>query len=988
MNIKFDILNRYKFPQIKLCLPNRKGQHYISNYRELKVTLKFNSLNEISFKIDKYIYNTMSYDKKVNESYDSIKGDKLLYLGNDFGWYIITEANIQNDGISEYKEVSAIAYEYLIARSEFYGLQDTVRLYNPMDATDKTTIVGMFLRDNPLWSLGTVSTDLFDTYRTFDISSSNWYEFLMENIEETYSCIIIFDNINRLINFYTPEESIKNTNVYISYDNLINKLQIEENADEIYNAMDCFGGEDLTINNVNPMGTSTIYNFGWLIQNADDWMSSELKNAIIAWQTKYNNSQTNYSTLMVEYRTLINNLVTAQTELKELQTVLKSKQEALALYIGTDNITETRYSELSSEVTTAQNNVDNKQTEIDTINGQITAKKAEIEIIVQSLQFSNTDNFTNEQYIELQSLIKKTSYQNETFTVNSLDSDSDIINEQQKLYDHCISVLNRISNPRYTTTCDIANFAFLPEYERITKEFGVGCQFTVEVHKNYILKFFCLSVSFEYDNPEKMTLEIGNRYKSDNSADEYSDLFNRTIKSASNFNWVKNTVLDADRTGLNNEVRNFISNNLNASQNEINTATGIKMNISGSGIQVQKFNEDDTLSGLELRILNSGIFLSEDNFNSPPKTAIGRFKLPNSENYVFGVNAELLASNLIVTEQMFITSEKGLFKLDSDGLYCKNGNIIVENNYTSTEDLYTKVEISPSNADGVFTIYGKNNEKKLYVDSSGNITITGNINALSGSIGGWTADNVSLHSGTNTTYVSLNSDVNTNYAIWAGNKDAASAPFYVTRTGKLKTTDADISGTITAVSGTIGGYTISSAGFTTGNVGIISSDIYYQQSLVTSGTSPIRIYAGNTNPVQAPFEVLNDGSTYINIARFGYMSGGAYQSSTGTIIDTTGIVVKVNEGMNVWSSKLLGSSLQFDTTYGGYIERTNHITFGALQNIYQPQITYTQNSATSCNLILSTAYGAVKIISPNMNSTINDNVIIHAGNIGNYITFQ
>ena len=73
------------------------------------------------------------------------------------------------------------------------------------------------------------------------------------------------------------------------------------------------------------------------------------------------------------------------------------------------------------------------------------------------------------------------------------------------------------------------------------------------------------------------------------------------------------------------------------------------------------------------------------------------------------------------------------------------------------------------------------------IDTSGNVTITGTINAAANSvIGGWTLGNTNLHAGTGSNYVALSSSGT--YAIWAGNETAANAPFRVNKNGEVTLT--------------------------------------------------------------------------------------------------------------------------------------------------------------------------------------------------------
>ena len=73
------------------------------------------------------------------------------------------------------------------------------------------------------------------------------------------------------------------------------------------------------------------------------------------------------------------------------------------------------------------------------------------------------------------------------------------------------------------------------------------------------------------------------------------------------------------------------------------------------------------------------------------------------------------------------------------------------------------------------------------IDTSGNVTVKGTIQAAAGSvIGGWTLGSTDLHAGTGSNYVAISAAGT--YAMWAGAERAASAPWRVKRDGSMTVT--------------------------------------------------------------------------------------------------------------------------------------------------------------------------------------------------------
>lgn len=146
-------------------------------------------------------------------------------------------------------------------------------------------------------------------------------------------------------------------------------------------------------------------------------------------------------------------------------------------------------------------------------------------------------------------------------------------------------------------------------------------------------------------------------------------------------------------------------------------------------------------------------------------------------------------------------------------------------------------------SDGSFT------SPNLSWDSNGNLIATGanlsgQITATKGSIGKFKITDKWLITGSGSTCAGLGG----NQAFWAGAEDSTVAPFRVEYDGKLTSSNADITGTITATNGKIGRYDITSTYLMT-NSGSNASGIGGNQAF----------WAGAEDSNSAPFRVGYDG---------------------------------------------------------------------------------------------------------------------------------
>lgn len=104
---------------------------------------------------------------------------------------------------------------------------------------------------------------------------------------------------------------------------------------------------------------------------------------------------------------------------------------------------------------------------------------------------------------------------------------------------------------------------------------------------------------------------------------------------------------------------------------------------------------------------------------------------------------------------------------------------------------------------------------------------------------------------------------------------------------KVTSSGLNITGRITSTRGTIGGWIISSTEIYKGSVGINASNEHTKNSLVTTGTSPVRFYAGSGDRINGKFVVLDDGSLYASAAKIeGTITANSGSFSNCTIDET------------------------------------------------------------------------------------------------------
>ena len=228
-----------------------------------------------------------------------------------------------------------------------------ITLYNKNNP--KLSLLHLVLDEIYGWKIGHVDTSLQTLSRQFDIDRESVYDFLMNEVCEKFNCYIVFDTINNTINLYAESLTAKfigdgktnsfiisppfaqigtvsvdgykttrweynastgvltledvpdsgahieiidgaltewETDVFVSFENLAQEVNINYDADAIKTKLTVTYGEDLNIREANlglPYLTDISYYY------TVDWMGQDLYDAYTKYLQKSNSSQSEYT---------------------------------------------------------------------------------------------------------------------------------------------------------------------------------------------------------------------------------------------------------------------------------------------------------------------------------------------------------------------------------------------------------------------------------------------------------------------------------------------------------------------------------------------------------------------------------------------------------------------------------------------------------------------------------------------------------------------
>lgn len=217
MQLPRDLLSEtYQVPDVILCQTNKEKICKL-NAINLEGTFKFNSYSEISFDVPSVYCDLISGETKSTPYYNYVEGLRLVYL-EGFGYFQLQDPEINGNGIQEYKHINAYSLEYALSQrylenfiinkgdvGDTTGSIDGVILYNPDDV--EHSLIHLVLKKAYGWTVGHVDEELISQGRSFEIDRQSIYDFIMNDMCDTFKCYVEFDTINNIINIYSESEN-------------------------------------------------------------------------------------------------------------------------------------------------------------------------------------------------------------------------------------------------------------------------------------------------------------------------------------------------------------------------------------------------------------------------------------------------------------------------------------------------------------------------------------------------------------------------------------------------------------------------------------------------------------------------------------------------------------------------------------------------------------------------------------------------------------
>lgn len=346
--------------KIYLCKVDCSILGNISGIKAETCSLKKSAINqwEITFDVERYT-NDNSCELKQSDYYDSIDTMMRLYLdGKEQVFFVIdSEPIIKGEGRQEIKTVTAHSIECELSTlslnnfkincgtkdSQEYLATDSNGNFNNINPYTNLPYeyISLVNYDNPQLSLlhlvlqntgwnvdDNIDPEVCSIKKSFDISKTDIYSFLINTVSPSASVIFDFDRKHKKVKLISAENFGEDTGIFISMRNLMNSFEINSSSDnDIVTKLIPTGGENLGVEQVN-LGKDYIINLDYFMNTLNEYddykyVSKELHDKYNLWKNHretekvtFNDNQYTRRELYIELTKLYNQTILDINDLK------------------------------------------------------------------------------------------------------------------------------------------------------------------------------------------------------------------------------------------------------------------------------------------------------------------------------------------------------------------------------------------------------------------------------------------------------------------------------------------------------------------------------------------------------------------------------------------------------------------------------------------------------------------------------------------------
>lgn len=343
----------------------------------------------------------------------------------------------------------------------------------------------------------------------------------------------------------------------------------------------------------------------------------------------------------------------------------------------------------------------------------IEKEKAQIQDALNMEKYLGT-----ELWLEFISYRREDTYSNDNYISDGLDN-GELFNRALEFIEVAKKEIFKSATLQHSLSASLKNLLVMKEFEPIIDKFAVGNWIRVKVDDE-VYRLRLISYSIDFDDLDNISIEFSDVKRCVDGVTDSEDILSQAASMATTYDAVTRQASQGNKSKK--QLEDWVTKGLALTKMKIiDNADNQNITWDSHGLLCREYLPiTDDYSDKQLKIINRGLYLTDDNWLTS-KAGIGDFTFYNPESgkmeEAYGVIADTLIGNLILSEKVGVYNTKNSIVLGEDGLV-----ITTDARESGTNTMALTVQRKTLDAD--------NNEivtPVMYLDGDGNLVMTGSL---------------------------------------------------------------------------------------------------------------------------------------------------------------------------------------------------------------------------------------------------------------------
>ena len=413
--------------------------------------------------------------------------------------------------------------------------------------------------------------------------------------------------------------------------------------------------------------------------------------------------------------------------LNRLQSFYDAIQSVLEIMVGADQANESAslYSDLYlpyyERLQACQAEIDKRQATIKQLRDIYNEQEAKKNEIQSKLNLEN--NLGEELYNIFCSYRREDTYSNQNYISDGLNN-KELFERAKEFLETAKKELYKSGERKHSISTDLNNVLLIPAFEPLLNKFELGNWIRVRADET-VYRLRLISYGINFSDLNKIQIEFSDVTKGMDGTSDMGDILSAAQSMATSYNYVSKQA--SNGKDAKDRLENWVENGLALTKMKIvDNANNQNLTWDAHGLLCREYLPmTDEYSDKQAKIINRGLYLTDDNWRTS-KAGIGDFTYYDPESGQmkedYGVIADTLVGNLILSEKVGVYSTDNSIVLDRNGLVITTD--ATKEGVNNAAVTWRRKTVDENGREHV--------EPMLYIDGDGNLVMTGTVHIRSG----------------------------------------------------------------------------------------------------------------------------------------------------------------------------------------------------------------------------------------------------------------